>query len=123
VLTVLAAKGAGGFDDAPMFDQWPHARGPLAVNPLYRAVSERADGLRYARALPLGSYAADNPELTRYLPAAVHVTADVARRAAAGEHPDELEPHVRRLAVLTLPPALVDDPWPRPPAGTASDAR
>lgn len=97
---------------APAVAEPPHAIGPLAVNPLYRAEPGPADGVLLRRVLPPGSYASDNARLLEYLPETAVLPHRVAAAGARGERPAALEPLVRSLVVLALPPGYADDPWP-----------
>ena len=76
---------------------WPHARGPLGVNPLLRLSEERDATLVYRRRLPSPGFADDNEPLRGYLPERV----DVPRAAVLGDRLD------RRLVEHLLPTAAV----------------
>lgn len=120
-LTVLV-RPEGELADAAPFDGWPHARGPLAVNPLYAAAPAGPDRLEYERRMPSAVFAADNPGILDYLPEHFGVDRETAAAAAAGRWTAELEPLVRSLALLTLPPAFPGARWPgfgEPAAGRA----
>jgi len=98
-VTLLAGAGAhgpGGTGWSSTGD-WPHARGPLGVNPLLRLSEERDATLVYRRRFPSADFADDNEPLREYLPEEVRVP----RAAVAG---DELE---RRLVEDLLPTAAV----------------
>jgi len=95
---------------------WPHARGELGLNPLYRP----AGGGTYERALPAGVYAKDNPALEDYLPPTVRLDAATLAAARRGERPAALDALVATTAVLAYPDAYNPDRWPAPsPDGSA----
>lgn len=104
-VTLLAgARSAGAHLSAPAWPAsvpWPHARGPLGVNPLLRLVSETPDAFVYRRELPSRYFSDDNAPLADYLPERV----EIPRTAVDGDH---LVPHlvqhlVSSTAVLALP--------------------
>ncbi len=94
---------------------WPHARGDLGLNPLYRPVGQGT----YERTLPDGVYATDNPALVSYLPPSVHLDSADLTAARRGERPPAIEPLVAATAVLAYPDAYNGDRWPAP-SGDAS---
>ena len=110
-LTLLATKGTDDFDDAEPFDGWPHARGPLSVNPLYAPAGGPDGEITYELRLPSEAFAADNPDLQRYLPERFRVDDSTLRAAATGAVPRDLEPLVARQALLTLPAAISGSGW------------
>jgi hypothetical protein len=89
---------------------WPHARGELGLNPLYRP----AGAGTYERALPAGVYAKDNPALEDYLPPTVRLDAATLAAARRGERPAALVALVATTAVLAYPDAYNPDRWPSP---------
>lgn len=115
VSLLVASPGGGGPPD-PL----AHARGPLAVNPLYRPVPGPGGDVLLQRTLPGGSYVPDNARLLDYLPPAVTLPRSLAVAGSRGERPDELLALARQLVVLALPPGYVADPW---PGARASDGR
>jgi SAM-dependent methyltransferase/uncharacterized protein YbaR (Trm112 family) len=104
------------------FDDWPHARGELGLNPLYQAVAGDGTGGRtYSRHLPGGVFVRDNPEVETYLPAEVDLDADTLAAVRRGERPAALEPYLAAAAVLAYPDAYASERWPAPtPAVSAS---
>ena len=95
---------------------WPHARGELGLNPLYRPAGVGT----YERVLPAGVYSKDNPALQAYLPPTVHLDDVTLAAARRGERPAALDPLVATTAVLAYPDAYNSDRWPAPsPDGSA----
>lgn len=80
---------------------WPHARGPLGVNPVLRLAEERDGTLVYRRRFPSASFADDNEPLRAYLPERV----GIPRAAVDGDHLDpRLVDHlVPTTAVVAMP--------------------
>jgi len=104
-VTLLAGARSAGSHPAdrqwPTSSPWPHARGPLGVNPLLRPVAEREDGVVFRRRFPSVYFTQDNPPLADLLPEEV----TIPRAAVEG---DRLIPHmvsdlVASTAVLALP--------------------
>lgn len=99
-VTLVAGAGAGGRGvRAP--GEWPHAQGPLGVNPLLRLAAEEDDRLVYRRRFPSVGFADDNPPLRDYLPEEVVVP----RAALTGDQLDrgQVEHLIASTAVLALP--------------------
>lgn len=113
-VTIVAGAGAdarpGGW---PRTTAWPHARGPLGVNPLLRLTAERADELVYRRRFPSENFVADNPPLADYLPEQVVVP----RSALHGDQLDRspMQHLMATTAVLALPPVYRRRQLPRQP--------
>ena len=101
------------------FEQWPHARGSLAVHPLL-GVSRTlpCGGVEYVRRFPSPSYERDHPLLATYLPERVTLVPAVVDQARTTRAGPELEAALACVAVLGMPGGIVEDPWP----GLASSA-
>ena len=56
------------------FEQWPHALGELAVNPLYMTGPSNDAGTVYLRRYPLDAYTNINPQVKSYLPELFRLT-------------------------------------------------
>lgn len=98
-VTLIAGSPSGHSTAEPV--TWPHARGPLGVNPLLRLASDGAGELVYARRFPSQGFADDNVPLRRYLPDEV----TIPRRAVVGDEldPEQVESLLPGTAVLALP--------------------
>jgi SAM-dependent methyltransferase len=83
----------------------PHLAGPPGWNPLYE---RRVEGgvLRLRRRLPSAAYAADYPEMLRYLPESLDVPPAAEADVAAGRWSAPVRALGDRFAVLALPPGL-----------------
>ena len=99
-----AARGAPGLRRGWAGGEWPHARGPLGVNPLLRLAEERDGALVYRRHFPSAYFADDNEPLGDYLPEQV----EVPRAAVDGDRLDPaLVAHlVPTTAVVAMPDHL-----------------
>lgn len=103
-VTLLAgAAHAGDGRDWGSAGDWPHARGPLGVNPLLRLVEEHDGTLVYRRRFPSPSFEADNVPVTDYLPEQV----EIPRKAVDGDRLDRGLVHhlVPSTAVVAMPAA------------------
>lgn len=112
-LSILAGRQAAAVVvDPGRFVDWPHARGRLAVNPLYVPVPGDAATVTYARTWPSPTYLEDNRTMAGYLPERFSLSRAALEQACQGRRPDELEALVSSLAVLGLPDGYVEDRWP-----------
>ena len=111
LVTLLASRGGLDLTCDRALGDWPHARGELGVNPLYRA-TRGGDGATYERHLPGGVYAQDNPEVVRYQPATMRLDDAVLEAARRGEQPPALDPWVATTAILAYPDAYQAVRWP-----------
>lgn len=104
LLAGAAARGREGADESwAATGEWPHACGPLGVNPLLRLEDERDGTLVYRRSFPSASFARDNVPVADYLPERV----EVPRKAVDGDRLDRgLVDHlVPSTAVVAMPAA------------------
>jgi SAM-dependent methyltransferase len=115
-VSLLAGEAALGGAGAGLAG-WPHALGRLGPHPLLRRdAGDDESTVLYRRVLPSESFAADNPDLDRYLPERLALTraaVDQARAAEPGRVPAVLAAAVARVAVLGYPPGWPGDPWGR----------
>jgi len=112
LVSLLAARELP-LPEGGSLDGTPHARGPLAVNPLYRPVGADAEAVTYALRFPAGSYRPDNPLMETYLPATFRLSRDTLAKARAGGRPDELREAIASTAVLALPERYPVERWPQ----------
>jgi len=89
--------------DGDRFDDWPHARGVLQVNPLYDATGRTGDGVVYERRIPSEVFRFDNVPLEEYLPERVVVTDAALRALADGRRTPEVDDLVASLVVMGGP--------------------
>lgn len=110
-LVVATPEHLEEMNDRP-FAAWPHAEGPLALNPLFRPVAQVDGTVVYDRVLPSATYERDNPDIERYLPRRLELPRSVIERARRGERPVELAAAIESVSVLALPPTWPGDRWP-----------
>lgn len=111
-LSVFAVKATDhDFHDSGDLSDWPHARGPLAVNPLYSSAPARSS-VRFTRQFPSQSFERDNPFASTYLPEAFDLSWEAIAAGRDGRSHPELDPQIARLAILALPTGYPDEPWP-----------
>lgn len=104
-VTLLAGAAASGDDGREWGStgEWPHACGPLGVNPLLRLAEEHDGTLVYRRRFPSASFEHDNVPVADYLPEQV----EIPRKAVDGDRLDRgLVDHlVPSTAVVAMPAA------------------
>jgi uncharacterized protein YbaR (Trm112 family) len=123
-LSIFAVKAREhDFSDAGTLSDWPHARGPLAVNPLYGSTPSPSSA-RFTRRFPSPSFERDNPLAATYLPETFDLGWAAITAGREGRSHSELDPQIARLAILALPPGYSAEPWPLDPAsGTTTFGR
>jgi len=84
--------------------RWPHARGRLGINPIYRETGTELDGSQLLeRRFPSQSYVDENREMLDYLPTEVRLEPDVLSALRLGQCIPEMEPHIRSSVIIDLP--------------------
>jgi len=105
-VSIWAGKRNMEFADMGRFEQWPHALGELAVNPLYMTGPSNDAGTVYLRRYPLDAYTNINPQVKSYLPELFRLTKPQAglihQNCTKG-----LEELLERWAVLGFPPGYL----------------
>ena len=103
-LSIWARKSAEKFTEYGVFQEWPHARGKLYINPLYQQQETSGEKSLYTMRFPSEYYREENPEIAQYMPKQFDLTK--AQESALQEHrTQELEPLIQQWAILNLPPA------------------
>jgi SAM-dependent methyltransferase len=104
-VTLLAGAAADGDGrrDWGSTGEWPHACGPLGVNPLLRLAEEHGGNLVYRRRFPSASFEQDNVPVAAYLPEQV----EIPRKALDGDRldPGLVDHLVPSTAVVAMPAA------------------
>ena len=111
LVSLLAARQEP-LPDGGILDGQPHARGPLAVNPLYAPVDSEPGSVSYELRFPAGSYRPDNPLMESYLPATFRLSRETLVQARGGRRPEELRQAIAATAVLALPERYPGERWP-----------
>ncbi len=104
----LLTSASGVPSRLPALRRWPHAVGPLGVNPLYRGEPGTST---LVRQVPEGSYGPDNARLLEYLPTSVELPPVAIEAARGGRTCPELDELVNQLVVLSLPPGYRPERW------------
>jgi SAM-dependent methyltransferase len=103
-LSVVASHRQAVFQDWGPFEEWPHATGPLGVNPLYVETGRDQRGtVQLRRVFPSVSYEQGHAESKAYLPEAVAVAAPVWADVAAGKRTPEVDQLIAQCVVMGLP--------------------
>lgn len=102
MLSILATRGKARIGCLERFDGWPHARGALAVNPLFRPAAGGGPQRTYVRQFPSQTYVDDNPEMVDYLPPSFSLP-DGGLATARSGNDSGLHDLIASLCVLGLP--------------------
>jgi len=103
-LSLVASNRTEVFQDYGDFEDWPHADGILAINPLYVAEESNIDpSIRLRLALPSDHYEEDNSECREYLPDSVVVQAEVLDDLRNRRRTSRLESLIEKCVVIGLP--------------------
>jgi SAM-dependent methyltransferase len=103
-LSLVASHRQDVLREYSCFEDWPHAEGHLAFNPLYR--EERQDTLgkvRLRHVFPSPWYEEENGECRQYEPETVFLDAQVLSDMARGQRTAELEELLAQCVVVGLP--------------------
>jgi ubiquinone/menaquinone biosynthesis C-methylase UbiE/uncharacterized protein YbaR (Trm112 family) len=104
LLSLVASHRPEVFQDHGRFEDWPHAEGRLALNPLF--VAEKRDGLGdvyLRRTFPADFYEEENAECRQYMPEIVAVNSKTLIDLEHGERTPEMEQLIAQCVVLALP--------------------
>lgn len=108
LLSIVASHRKEIFKDYGHFPEWPHALGPLRLNPLYKISEPSQLGkASLKRTLPSLFYENDHAQSKEYLPDIVDVPMNVLEDLAAGERTPEVERLVEQFVALGLPDRYV----------------
>jgi SAM-dependent methyltransferase len=105
LVTLVATARQEIFRDHQPFDEWPHARGRLGLNPSYRPsapTSSREVNLRLE--FPSAFYEQENTECKLYLPESVTVSLQLWEDLAQGRRTPEVQDLIAHCVLLELPP-------------------
>ena len=101
-ITLVASRDPSVFRDHGAFDEWPHAVGRLALNPLYRASNGQGKtSLEFQ--FPTKWYAFENAEALTYMPERIDVDSSTLADIAAGRRTDSVQRLIEQGVVLGLP--------------------
>jgi ubiquinone/menaquinone biosynthesis C-methylase UbiE len=104
VLSIVASHRQEALVDYGTFEDWPHARGRLDLNPLYVKEPRNGDGsVSLRRRFPSPLYEQLNEECKSYLPASVDVNETMWTDLANGNQTEKIEALVRQCVLLAIP--------------------
>jgi SAM-dependent methyltransferase len=104
LLSVVASQRAEVLTDHGEFAAWPHAEGPLGLNPLYERLATDGHGTsRLRRVFPSPYYEAENSECKEYLPETLEVDDNVLHDARIGKRTPAIDQLIERFVLLGLP--------------------
>jgi ubiquinone/menaquinone biosynthesis C-methylase UbiE/uncharacterized protein YbaR (Trm112 family) len=103
-LSVVASHQTELFRDYGCFEDWPHAEGHLALNPLYREEGRDGLGKVHLRHMPRSSwFEQENEEYRQYQPETVSLDTQVLADLAQGQRTKEIEQLLAQCVVVGLP--------------------
>jgi SAM-dependent methyltransferase len=103
-LSVVAAHRPEILRDHGPFDDWPHAEGCLALNPLYTEAGHDSRGnVQLRRAFPSPWYEKENGECRQYQPDRVSISSTLLADLVAGKRTPEIETLIEQYVVLGMP--------------------
>jgi SAM-dependent methyltransferase/uncharacterized protein YbaR (Trm112 family) len=104
VLSIVASHCQERFVDYGSFDDWPHAQGPLGLNPLYVKATRNAEGkVSLRRSFPSPLYEQLNEDCKSYLPISVDVNESMWADLANGKQTHEIEALIDQCVLLAIP--------------------
>jgi SAM-dependent methyltransferase/uncharacterized protein YbaR (Trm112 family) len=89
------------------FDEWPHARGGLQLNPIYSSVPTPAGGVKLTFHFPSKWYALENEEYAQYAASECEISQADLLLLSEGRRSRGIENLVDHFVVLGLPDAYV----------------
>jgi SAM-dependent methyltransferase len=107
LLSMAASRRPEIFRDHGVFEEWPHARGRLRLNFLYKEESRDGGVVRLRRTFPTARSEADQAEIKPYLPEAVETSASALEDLARGKRTPEVEKLIAQGVVMGMPERYV----------------
>jgi SAM-dependent methyltransferase/uncharacterized protein YbaR (Trm112 family) len=104
VLSIIASHRQDVFVEHGTFEDWPHARGRLGLNPLYVEENrDRRGSVSLRRSFPSPLYEQLNEECKSYLPVSVDVNERIWTELLNGNHTQEIEALIKQCVLLAIP--------------------
>jgi hypothetical protein len=105
LVSLVASRRQELFRNHPRFDERPHARGHLGLNPLYRPSAPTAmSDLNLRLVFPSTFYEQENMECKAYLPESVTVSSSLWDDIAQGRRTPEVQNLIAQCVLLDVPP-------------------
>jgi SAM-dependent methyltransferase len=103
-VSMVASHREAIFRDYGTFEDWPHARGHLTLNPLFVREATNGNGDMLLRRLyPSADFEKGHAESQRYLPETVRISAEACANLERGVRTMEIEPLIEQCVVLGMP--------------------
>jgi SAM-dependent methyltransferase/uncharacterized protein YbaR (Trm112 family) len=104
LLSIVAAHRPEVLQDYGPFDDWPHAKGRLTLNPLFVEETRNSLGnVQLRRTFPTDFYEEENAECKQYLPEVVSVNPQLLVDLTHAKRTQEMEHLIEQCVVLGLP--------------------
>ncbi len=107
--SLVATRREDWLVDQGPFDDWPHAEGMLALNPLYQPAgeppNERGDVL-YRQTFPSSWYEQEDGDCRKYEPERVWIAAEVVKELGLGKRTPAMEELIAHCVIVGVPERL-----------------
>lgn len=103
LLSMAASRRPDILRDHAVFEDWPHARGRLRLNFLYKEESRDGGAVRLRRTFPTARSEADQAEIKPYLPETVEAPASALEDLAQGKRTPDVEKLIAQGVVMGMP--------------------
>ncbi len=101
-LSIVASYKPEIFRNYGAFDEWPHAKGWLRLNPLY--IQEEGDASHiFIRRFPSRSYEEEHSESKNYLPERIEIYPKLLNDLENGEFTSDMENLIKQCVLLDIP--------------------
>jgi hypothetical protein len=103
-LSVVATCRPGVLRDHGQFDDWPHAEGRLALNPLYQKDGQDSLGrTRLRHTFPSAWYEKEDADCRKYQPTTVSISPELLADLADGKRTPGIEELIEQCVVVGMP--------------------
>lgn len=110
LMTAVSSIRSDIFRDYGVFQEWPHAKGKLGVNPLYKVCSKTSLGVCLRMRFPSLHYKAENGRMADYMPATAEIPRvqyDLLAEGKPLEFTEEFSKLIEGFVVMSLPGAEI----------------
>jgi SAM-dependent methyltransferase len=102
-LSFVASEDESVFRDHEAFPDWPHSRGRLSINPLYRRAGKSSASICLQRRFPSPKYESENAECKQYMPERAEISSEGLDALEEGRRTSEVEQLIRQFVVVGVP--------------------
>jgi len=112
LLSIVASTQKDIFRDHGSFEEVPHAKGRLGINPLYKMemVEGELGKSVFGRKFPSRYYEEEHSEYKKFMPETIEVDSKVLSDLASGKRTSAIERLIDRFIVLGIPDNFYSDP-------------